>query len=102
MLALSMWSCVPPKAAAPAPRPAQYHPVSAAARDGADGFERDGAQLFSDARSPIGIDYAPEARCADEDPGWHSGRRPHSCQPQLGEDERTCGNSMAKCPSRCL
>ncbi len=57
---------------------------------------------FQQAQSPIGLDYAPEARCSDDDLDWHSGMRPRACQPQLGQDERTCGDTLANCPGRCL
>ena len=49
--------------------------------------------------SPIGLDYAPEARCSDNNPSWMPGARPIACQPQLGE--KGCRDNLDTCPARC-
>jgi hypothetical protein len=50
------------------------------------------------AQSPIGIDYAPETRCSDNNPNWLPGQRPRACNPPLGQP---CGDSLSTCPARC-
>jgi hypothetical protein len=49
--------------------------------------------------SPIGIDYAPETRCSDNNPDWLSAQRPVACNPQLGV--HGCGDTLNTCPARC-
>lgn len=46
--------------------------------------------------SPLGLDYAPEARCSDEQ--WRPHHRPAACNPQPGQ---ACGSSLSSCPARC-
>jgi hypothetical protein len=49
--------------------------------------------------SPIGIDYAPETRCSDNNPDWLFNQHPVACNPQLGV--RGCGATLNTCPARC-
>jgi hypothetical protein len=73
-------------------------PASRTEAGGSPASPSDG--LFQDsAVSPIGIDYAPETRCSDNNPSWLPGARPIACQPQLGE--KACGKSLDTCPARC-
>ncbi|HKD68984.1 MAG TPA: hypothetical protein VKB84_19225 [Candidatus Binataceae bacterium] len=109
LLASLTVSCAPDQQANPA-RVSSVGKAAPIAYPGATGAN-DGAAdqsvaapdgLFQDVQSPIGLDYAPEARCADENPNWIFGRRPRNCNPQLGQDERTCGHTLATCPNLCL
>jgi hypothetical protein len=60
----------------------------------------DPEELFQSKWSPLGIDYAPEARCSDNNPIWYKARqhRPTACNPQLGAP---CGDTLNTCPARC-
>ncbi len=58
----------------------------------------DTGRILPTAQPPIGIDYAPETRCSDDNPNWLPGLRPHACNPPLGEP---CGDSLSTCPARC-
>jgi hypothetical protein len=85
-----------PPAAAPQLRPVAY---GAGSSDQTGRLPRsDSDALFQTAESPIGIDYAPETRCSDNNPNWLPGLRPLACKPPLGEP---CGDSLSTCPSRC-
>ncbi len=58
----------------------------------------DSAEVLQTAHSPLGIDYAPETRCSDNNPNWLPGQRPRACNPPPGEP---CGDSLSTCPARC-
>jgi hypothetical protein len=109
LLAILAISC------APARKPAQSAVASTGGIESAalqvpngsansDGKSSDGvlAQSPGDTQfSPLGIDYAPETRCSDNDPQWLSGERPRACDPQLGESACGADNGLAACPARC-
>lgn len=48
--------------------------------------------------SPIGIDYTPDTRCSDNNPGWSATQRPVACNPQLGA---VCRGTLSTCPALC-
>ena len=66
--------------------------------EGARPRRSDSDGLFQTEWSPIGLDYAPETRCSDNNPDWHPHHRPVACNPQPVE---TCGDSLGTCPARC-
>ncbi len=111
VLAVLLMSCAPvhraaqPSAPAAAMRPAAFAagpngplnaPVNQNSRDRSSS-NSDG--VFRAAESPIGLDYAPETRCSDNDPSWLPGQRPVACDPPLGQ--QTCGDGLNACPTRC-
>ncbi len=74
--------------------PPANHPADPVVKAEASGS----ASAAKDSRSPLGLDYSPEARCSDNNLTWLGSERPHACQPQPGQ---ACGASLNTCPARC-
>lgn len=97
--AILMMICMPASAKVPVAADSSSH--SAGSGDAARRYQSsDSPGALQATWSPIGIDYAPETRCSDNNPDWLPGRRrrPVACNPPPGEP---CGATLSTCPARC-
>ncbi len=98
--AILMMTCAPASAKVPLAADSS-HSQSAGSGDAARRYQSsDSPGAIQATWSPIGIDYAPETRCSDNNPDWLPGRRrrPVACNPPPGEP---CGDTLSTCPARC-